>query len=267
MSIQRVFRRALRAQIAAAPAARATVDWRRIVLAADAIRLGHGQRITLNGLAQGYVTDRIADLLRARGFAHVLVDLGEQRALGPRRPGVPWLIAREGADPIARRWRTRDLGGSRLHSRRGRRRAPPVRPAQRAERGRMAATHRPSRVRGGGRRPVHGALCGKRRRDRLDPGVASRRCRMGDRPPRIRAALAALTGLTGEATAAPPAPHFFLPSAANWLRKSHRSPASFSLLIPTNTILVLGILAFGSLMYSLNVASLQVIPEFLLAAL
>jgi thiamine biosynthesis lipoprotein len=77
-------------------AARLAVDWRRIRLAADRIELGAGQRITLNGLAQGYVTDRVAGLLRARGLQHVLVDLGEQRALGPRDDGTPWLIACEG---------------------------------------------------------------------------------------------------------------------------------------------------------------------------
>lgn len=80
--------------------ARARVDWRRMYLGADAIRLGAGQRITLNGLGQGYVTDRIADLLRARGFIHVLVDLGEQRALGLRADGAPWLIARADAAAI-----------------------------------------------------------------------------------------------------------------------------------------------------------------------
>jgi thiamine biosynthesis lipoprotein len=74
-------------------AARSLVDWRRIAIAGDLIELGERQRITLNGLAQGYVTDRIADLLRARGLEHVLVDLGEQRALGPRSGGAPWLIA------------------------------------------------------------------------------------------------------------------------------------------------------------------------------
>ncbi len=81
--------------------ARARVDWRRIGFAADAIRLGEGQRITLNGLGQGYVTDRIADLLRERGFVHVLVDLGEQRALGPRADGAPWQVSRYAAEPIA----------------------------------------------------------------------------------------------------------------------------------------------------------------------
>jgi len=74
---------------------RAAVDWRKIVLADDHVRLGADQRITLNGLGQGYVTDRITDLLRARGFRHVLVDLGEQRALGPRTDGTPWLVSRD----------------------------------------------------------------------------------------------------------------------------------------------------------------------------
>ena len=81
-------------------AARAVVDWKKIVLAGDRIELGPRQRITLNGLGQGYVTDRVADLLRARGLQHVLVDLGEQRALGPRRDGAPWLIARTGDKPF-----------------------------------------------------------------------------------------------------------------------------------------------------------------------
>lgn len=80
--------------------ARTKVGWRHIVCAADAIRLGEGQRLTLNGLGQGYVTDRVADLLRLQGLKHVLVDLGEQRALGPRDDAGPWLIGRPGASPI-----------------------------------------------------------------------------------------------------------------------------------------------------------------------
>lgn len=81
-------------------AARAHVDWRAITLASDRVSLRPGQRLTLNGLGQGYVTDRVADLLRMRGFGHILVDLGEQRAVGPRADGTPWLIARTGAAPI-----------------------------------------------------------------------------------------------------------------------------------------------------------------------
>src|SRR5215831_5993042 len=60
--------------------------------------------------------------------------------------------------------------------------------------------------------------------------------------------------------------HFFLPSGPNCSRKLHKSSASFSFLIPGNTILVPGIFALGSLMYSLKVASSQTIPEFLFAS-
>src|SRR5215467_7665216 len=60
--------------------------------------------------------------------------------------------------------------------------------------------------------------------------------------------------------------HFFLPSGPNCSRKLHKSSASFSSLIPGNTILVPGIFALGSLMYSLKVASFQTIPEFLFAS-
>lgn len=80
--------------------ARGSVDWRKIRLAPEAVRLGAGQRLTLNGLGQGYVTDRVAELLATRGFTNILVDLGEQRALAPRRDGSPWLVARGEAAPI-----------------------------------------------------------------------------------------------------------------------------------------------------------------------
>lgn len=77
--------------------ARQAVDWRKIKLEAEAIGLGDGQRLTLNGLGQGYVTDRVAELLVAKGLTNILVDLGEQRALGPRLDGGPWLIERANA--------------------------------------------------------------------------------------------------------------------------------------------------------------------------
>jgi thiamine biosynthesis lipoprotein len=80
--------------------ARRAVDWRRIAIEPDLISLGAGQRVTLNGLGQGYVTDRIAELLASRGLRHVLVDLGEQRAIDARLDGTPWQIARKDKPPI-----------------------------------------------------------------------------------------------------------------------------------------------------------------------
>ena len=52
-----------------------------------------GMAVTLNGIAQGYIADRMADLLRRRGLTDVLIDMGEIAALG-RRPGAtPWRAA------------------------------------------------------------------------------------------------------------------------------------------------------------------------------
>lgn len=51
-----------------------------------------GMAATLNGIAQGYITDRVTELLRAEGLGSTLVDLGEIRALGSRPAGGPWRI-------------------------------------------------------------------------------------------------------------------------------------------------------------------------------
>jgi len=51
-----------------------------------------GMGLTLNGIAQGYITDRVAELLRARGVTHTLVDMGETRALDGHPAGRPWSV-------------------------------------------------------------------------------------------------------------------------------------------------------------------------------
>jgi thiamine biosynthesis lipoprotein len=76
---------------AALSATLARVDWRGVEL--ETTRIGFrrpGMAVTLNGVAQGYVTDCVADLLRGRGFENVLVELGEIRALGHRADSNPW---------------------------------------------------------------------------------------------------------------------------------------------------------------------------------
>jgi thiamine biosynthesis lipoprotein len=75
-------------------AARGLVDYRAVAM--DAARVGFlrpGMAVTLNGIAQGYITDRVADLLQGAGFARVLVQLGETRAGAPRSEGRPWRVA------------------------------------------------------------------------------------------------------------------------------------------------------------------------------
>jgi thiamine biosynthesis lipoprotein len=77
------------------------VDYRAIQIDAAEIRLLRpGMALTLNGIAQGYITDRVADLLRREGMSGVLLDLGEIRALGHHPEGRPWRAAL--ADPQER---------------------------------------------------------------------------------------------------------------------------------------------------------------------
>ena len=75
------------------------VGWRKVAVDDARIRFREpGMSITLNGIAQGYITDKVGDLLRARGFEHVLVNMGEQLALGPRWDGDAWHVGI--ADPV-----------------------------------------------------------------------------------------------------------------------------------------------------------------------
>jgi thiamine biosynthesis lipoprotein len=48
--------------------------------------------LTLNGIAQGYITDRVARMLRDAGFRDLLIDLGEVRALGRAPGGRGWRV-------------------------------------------------------------------------------------------------------------------------------------------------------------------------------
>ena len=67
------------------------VDFKAVEVDAGRIALRKpGMALTLNGIAQGYITDRIADRLRNAGFEDVLVDLGETRALGMAPGRAPW---------------------------------------------------------------------------------------------------------------------------------------------------------------------------------
>jgi thiamine biosynthesis lipoprotein len=70
------------------------VDYRRIDVNPLFINLDKkGMEVTLNGIAQGYITDKVSELLRANGVSNVLVSLGETRALDSHPNGRPWLVA------------------------------------------------------------------------------------------------------------------------------------------------------------------------------
>ena len=58
------------------------------------LRLGReGMALTLDGIAKGYVVDRMVEVLAAHGVRHALVDAGgDIRALGGRADRRPWRV-------------------------------------------------------------------------------------------------------------------------------------------------------------------------------
>lgn len=72
-------------------AARQQVGWEGLRFDAQDVRFTRpGMALTLNGIAQGEITDRIAALLGDEGFGDILVDIGEIVARGRRPDGTPW---------------------------------------------------------------------------------------------------------------------------------------------------------------------------------
>jgi thiamine biosynthesis lipoprotein len=77
---------------AALAQARALTGWQGVTLDAGAITLRPGMALTLNGIAQGFVADRVANLLAAEGLTDILIDTGEHRALGGPPQGGAWPV-------------------------------------------------------------------------------------------------------------------------------------------------------------------------------
>ena len=77
-------------------AARAFVDWSGVDLSPDAITLRPGMALTLNGIAQGYVADRVAAMLAEQGMTRALIDTGEMVAL----PEGDWPVQLSAGDDM-----------------------------------------------------------------------------------------------------------------------------------------------------------------------
>ena len=71
----------------------ARVGYRKLLVSGDRIVMPNGTAVTLNGIAQGYITDKVVDLLRAGGIDHSLVDMGETRVMGTHPYGRSWDVA------------------------------------------------------------------------------------------------------------------------------------------------------------------------------
>ncbi|RLJ51631.1 thiamine biosynthesis lipoprotein [Litoreibacter meonggei] len=83
----------------------ALTGWKQVALEPASITIRPGMALTLNGIAQGYIADRVAEMLRSEGLTNILIDTGEFRALGTHPDGKAWPVklAAGGEVPLAAR--------------------------------------------------------------------------------------------------------------------------------------------------------------------
>ena len=78
---------------AAIEGALALVDHESVQIGTDRIQLRRpGMALTLNGIAQGYITDRVTHLLRKGGLDRALVDMGEIQGMDHNERALPWRV-------------------------------------------------------------------------------------------------------------------------------------------------------------------------------
>jgi len=70
----------------------AAAGWNKVEISQHSIRLQPGAALTFNGIAQGFITDRVVALLKAQGLEAGLVCVGEIAAVGTSPRGMGWAI-------------------------------------------------------------------------------------------------------------------------------------------------------------------------------
>ncbi len=69
------------------------IGYKNINVAEDYISFAkEGMAVSFNGIAQGFITDKVTEYLKSEGYKNVLVDIGEYNAAGPQADGQPWRI-------------------------------------------------------------------------------------------------------------------------------------------------------------------------------
>jgi len=66
------------------------IGWDKVRFNDAHVTLAPGQALTFNGIAQGFATDLVSNMLRAHGFTQTLVNIGEYRGVGG-----PWTLGLE----------------------------------------------------------------------------------------------------------------------------------------------------------------------------
>lgn len=73
--------------------AREQVGWHLVNYSIGEIEFSRpGMQLTLNGIAQGFITDRVSALLRSEGLENAVVNIGEISAMGHKPGGNGWRV-------------------------------------------------------------------------------------------------------------------------------------------------------------------------------
>jgi thiamine biosynthesis lipoprotein len=62
--------------------AREAIGWNRVQITPDRVSLQPNQALTFNGIAQGFATDLVAEMMDANRFDNALINIGEYRSTG-----------------------------------------------------------------------------------------------------------------------------------------------------------------------------------------
>lgn len=82
--------------------ARRRTGWSGLSFDAANVTMRTGMALSLNGVAQGFVADRVAELLRAEGLTNVLVNTGEFHAIGGQPQGGAWPVSLDDGQTLHR---------------------------------------------------------------------------------------------------------------------------------------------------------------------
>lgn len=79
------------------------VDYRNVSIKGNTVAFSKpGMAITLNGIVQGFATEKIKELMQDRGIKNALVNIGEYAAMGSDPDGAHWMVEIQGENSIVK---------------------------------------------------------------------------------------------------------------------------------------------------------------------
>jgi len=77
-----------------------SINWQNVVIENNTVILKNDASITLNGIAQGWITDKVVEIINKNNIKNTLVDFGETFASGSYEGKRPWNIQIQSSEGI-----------------------------------------------------------------------------------------------------------------------------------------------------------------------